>query len=596
MTVAAQAGGPPGGSVDEGLKRDVGFLGLMWASEGSIIGSGWLFGALTATVLAGPAVVFSWIIASAIVILLALIHAELGGIFHVSGGTSRFPHYAFGSLAGASFGWFSYLQAATVAPVEVLATVQYFSTVSWASGWFKIDPATGAGVLQGPGIWVALALLVVFGAINLVGIKWLSRSNTWVTSLKVFVPVLAIVVLVTTHFHMSNFTALGGFFLHTKGTTPFKLILEAIPGGGIVFSLLGFEQAVQLGGESSNPKRDIPRAVIGATLIGALIYILVQFAFIGALAPATLAHSSTWTTLGTNNPSLAESPYATLATIAGLGWLAVVLRIDAVISPGGTGLIYNTSTSRLSFGLSKNGFVPQVFEATSKKTKVPVFGIIIATIVGAVFLLPFPAWSALIGLVTSASVLMYAGAPLSLGALRYSKPQLHRPYLLPLAAVLCPLAFVCASLIVYWAGWETYSTLMVAVAIGYILMLISAAFKLNPKAPKIDWIAGIWIFPYLIGMGIISFFGQFGTGGAIGGLIAKNAAGVSHFMVGGTGFIPGDVGIPFWWDLGVVAVFSLIIYYVAMALRLPEAKVDEYASHLYPPEGVVTPETEEALY
>jgi amino acid transporter len=577
------------------LKRDVGFLGLMWASEGSIIGSGWLFGALTATVLAGPAVVFSWIIASAIVILLALIHAELGGIFNVSGGTSRFPHYAFGSLAGASFGWFSYLQAATVAPVEVLATVQYFSTVSWASGWFKIDPATGAGTLQGPGIWVALALLVVFGAINLMGIKWLSRSNTWITSLKVFVPVLAIVVLVTTHFHMSNFTALGGFFLHTKGTTPFKLILEAIPAGGIVFSLLGFEQAVQLGGESSNPKRDIPRAVIGATLIGALIYILVQFAFIGALAPATLAHASTWPGLA-SNASLAASPYATLATIAGLGWLAVVLRIDAVISPGGTGLIYNTSTSRLSFGLSKNGFVPQVFEATNRRTKVPVFGIIIATIVGALFLLPFPAWSALIGLVTSASVLMYAGAPLSLGALRYSKPQLHRPYLLPLAAVLCPLAFACASLIVYWAGWETYSTLMVAVAIGYILMLVSAAFKLNRNAPKIDWIAGIWIFPYLIGMGVISFFGQFGTGGAIGGLIGKNALGVSTFMVGGTGFIPGDFGIPFWWDLLVVAVFSLVIYYAAMALRLPEAKVDVYAAGLYPPEGEMVDSPATALY
>ena len=118
MTAVTQAGGPPGGAVDEGLKREVGFLGLMWASEGSIIGSGWLFGALTATVIAGPAVVFSWVIASAIVILLALIHAELGGIFNVTGGTSRFPHYAFGSLAGASFGWFSYLQAATVAPVE----------------------------------------------------------------------------------------------------------------------------------------------------------------------------------------------------------------------------------------------------------------------------------------------------------------------------------------------------------------------------------------------------------------------------------------------------------------------------------------------
>jgi amino acid transporter len=579
MTAVTQAGGPPGGAVDEGLKREVGFLGLMWASEGSIIGSGWLFGALTATVIAGPAVVFSWVIASAIVILLALIHAELGGIFNVTGGTSRFPHYAFGSLAGASFGWFSYLQAATVAPVEVLATVQYFSTVSWASSWY--DGKTNT--LSGVGIVVALALLVIFAAINLMGIKWLSRTNTWITSFKVFVPILAIVVLVTTHFHFGNFTAEGGFFL--KGANAPKVIMEAIPAGGIVFSLLGFEQAVQLGGESRNPKRDIPRAVIGATLIGAVIYLLVQFAFIGALAPATLAHSSTWATLGINNPSLAASPYATLATIAGLGWLAVVLRIDAVISPGGTGLIYNTTTSRLSFGLSKNGYVPKIFEATSKQNKVPVFGIIIATIVGALFLLPFPAWSSLIGIVTGASVLMYAGAPLALGALRYSKPALHRPYLLPIAAVLCPLAFVCAGWVVYWAGWGTYSTLMVAVAIGYILMLISAAFKLNPNQPKIDWIAGVWIFPYLIGMGIISFFGQFGNGGAVG-----NLSDGGKFMVGGTG------AIPFWWDLAVVAVFSLVVYYTAMHFRLSEAQVDVYASHLYPPEGEVTVEAAEALY
>jgi len=585
MTAVTQAGGPPGGLVDEGLKREVGFLGLMWASEGSIIGSGWLFGALTATVLAGPAVVFSWIIASAIVILLALIHAELGGIFNVTGGTSRFPHYAFGSLAGASFGWFSYLQAATVAPVEVLATVQYFSGVSWASNWY--DGKTNT--LSGLGIVVALVLLVIFAAINLMGIKWLSRSNTWITSVKVFVPILAIVVLVTTHFHVSNFSALGGFFL--KGADVPMSIMKAIPAGGIVFSLLGFEQAVQLGGESSNPKRDIPRAVIGATLIGALIYILVQFAFIGALAPATLAHSSTWATLGTNNPTLAQAPYATLATIAGLGWLAVVLRIDAVISPGGTGLIYNTTTSRLSFGLSKNGFVPKVFEATSKGAKVPVFGILIAAIVGALFLLPFPAWSALIGLVTSASVLMYAGAPLALGALRHSKPDLQRPYLLPLAGVLCPLAFVCASEIVYWAGWQTYSTLMVAVAIGYVLMLISAAFKLNPRAPKIDWVAGVWIFPYQIGMGVISFFGQFGTGGIIGGV-----GPFKHFMVGGTGFIPGDVGIPFWWDLAVVAVLSLVINYTAMRFRLSEARVDEYVSDLHPPEGAVEDQVVGALH
>src|ERR1700756_1194486 len=137
----------------EGLDRGVGFLGLLWSSEGSIIGSGWLFGALTAASIAGPSVIIAWVVASFIIIVLALIHAELGGLFPVSGGTrrfphyavgglsrggggaSRFPHYAFGSLAGGTFGWFAYLQAASVAPIEVLAAIQYASTYTFAHSW-----------------------------------------------------------------------------------------------------------------------------------------------------------------------------------------------------------------------------------------------------------------------------------------------------------------------------------------------------------------------------------------------------------------------------------------------------------------------------
>ncbi len=78
-----------------------------------------------------------------IVILLALVHAELGGLFPVSGGTSRFPHYAFGSFAGATFGWASYLQAATVAPIEVLAAIQYLSTAHWARHFFHSHVVNG---------------------------------------------------------------------------------------------------------------------------------------------------------------------------------------------------------------------------------------------------------------------------------------------------------------------------------------------------------------------------------------------------------------------------------------------------------------------
>src|SRR6201999_2100127 len=131
-------------------------------------------------------------------------------------------------------------------------------------------------------------------------------------------PVVTIVVLMVTHFHSGNFSAGGGFFV--KGAE-FKDILIAVPNGGVIFALLGFEQAVQLGGESSNPKRDLPRAVIGSVVIGAIIYVFAQVAFIGALNPKLIASAHTWANVGTN-AALVRGPFYTVAKLATLGWLA----------------------------------------------------------------------------------------------------------------------------------------------------------------------------------------------------------------------------------------------------------------------------------
>src|SRR5690348_1833489 len=363
----------------EGLDRGVSFLGLLWSSEGSIIGSGWLFGALAAATIAGPSALIGWVAASFIVILLALVHAELGGLFPVTGGTSRFPHYAFGSFAGATFGWASYLQAATVAPIEVLAAIQYLSTAHWARNFFVHHTVNGlpANTLSGSGIIAAVILMVIFVVFNLVGIRFLARANNAITWWKVAIPVGTIIVLLASNFHGSNFSHGGGFFVHGAAV---KSILIAIPSGGIVFALLGFEQAVQLGGEAKNPKRDLPRAVILSILIGAGIYILLQVAFIGALSPSFLHQHGPWTNLGdaNSNPAvvaLNAGPFYTVSKIAGLSLLAFLLRLDAVISPAGTGLIYTTSSARLSFALSKNGYVPTAFQTTNERTKVPVFGV-----------------------------------------------------------------------------------------------------------------------------------------------------------------------------------------------------------------------------
>src|SRR5689334_25127723 len=134
------------------MVREVGKVGLIWASVGSIIGSGWLFGAQKGLVAAGPAAIISWIIGGVMILVLALVHAELGGMYPVSGGTARFPHYAFGGFAGVSFGWFSWLQAATVAPIEVSAMITYGQHYSFAHSW--LNPKTG--VLTTSGLIVAV--------------------------------------------------------------------------------------------------------------------------------------------------------------------------------------------------------------------------------------------------------------------------------------------------------------------------------------------------------------------------------------------------------------------------------------------------------
>ncbi|HWD74376.1 MAG TPA: APC family permease [Solirubrobacteraceae bacterium] len=559
----------------EGLDRGVGFLGLLWASETSIIGSGWLFGAFGAAVLAGPSALLGWVLGSIIILVLALVHAELGGLFPVSGGTSRFPHYAFGSFAGATFGWASYLQAASVAPIEVLAAVQYLSTAHWARNFFHVDPAAGAagGTLHGWGYLVAGILMLMFVIINLVGIRYFARINNAITTWKVAIPVVTILILLIGHFHASNLgAAAGGFFTSHDAI---KNILLTLP-AGIIFSLLGFEQAVQLGGESANPGRDLPRAVILSILIGAAVYILIQLAFLGAMPPNVLAANGGWLGLGTSTgpvaKQLAAGPFFTLTSIVGISWLATVLRIDAVVSPGGTGLMYETASARLSFGLSRNGYVPTAFERVNG-ARVPVFGVIIATLVGVLFLLPFPSWAKLVGIVTSASVFMYAGAPVALGALRKQKPDLARTYRLPAAGILAPAAFAGAGWVILFSGWQTYSTLVLALLLGYALIWLSYAFKLNPKAPAMDWQAAPWIIAWIIGMGVISYLSAFGPGGIIGGIgFFKNV-----LDQGGTD----DIGL--WGGIIASGLFSLIIYYWAVSARLPESKVDEYVQDVYPP-------------
>jgi amino acid transporter len=547
MAVASAASGT---ASEPKLRREVGLVGLLFVAVGSIIGSGWLFGALTASQIAGPAVMISWVMGGGAMLLLALVHAELGGMYPVAGGSARFPHIAFGSLSGFAGGWFAFLGAVTTAPIEVEAAIQYSS--NYLSG--LTTTSGGTPVLTFEGYIVAGVLMLIFSIINVLGVRWLSETNKVVVWWKIFVPVLTVVVLLISAIHPHNFSGGGGFM-------PFgwKGVFLAIP-GAVIFSYLGFEQAIQLGGESQNPRRNIPFAVIGSMVIGVALYIALQVAYIVALDPSSLAKG--WDQVSFGGKGAVYGPFAGLATALGVGWLATLLYVDAIISPFGTGLLYVGTSARLTFGMGRDRYVPHRFSLLSTRG-VPLFAIAFSFLLGMIVFLPFPGWQQLVGFISSATVLAYSMAPLALGALRKQDPDRPRPYKLPVGGILSPLAFATAGIVLLFSGWAVVWKLIVAILLGFALLAISSATSKPELRPKLDWRSGSWLWPYIIGMGVISYFSSFSTTtpSTIPLISLRGPVNDLHFGV----------------DVAVTLVFSLLIYALAMRVRLPAAQTRKYA-------------------
>ncbi|PZS06789.1 MAG: APC family permease [Acidimicrobiales bacterium] len=525
------------------LRRDVGLVGLLFTSLGSVIGSGWLFGALTASSIAGPAAMLSWLLGGAAVTILALAHAEVGAMFPVAGASARIPHFAFGSLAGFCAGWFAFLGCVTTAPIEVEAALQY--ATHYIPG-LTVEHAHQI-VLTGLGYAVAALMMLFFSAINVLGVRWLSKTNIVTMWWKIAIPVVTVIALVFVSFHSGNFTAGGGFM-----PAGMKGVFSAIATGGVIFGFIGFEQAIQLGAESRNPRRNIPLAVIGSVLIGVVLYLALQFAFIAALDPASLQHG--WSALSSSGNTKQFGPFAALATGLGLGWLAFALYTDAFISPTGTGLLYVATSSRLSYAMGRQRYIPAIFGRLNLRGA-PVYAIAFSFLCGMIVFLPFPGWQQLVGFVSSATVIAYAMIPLALGALRKTAPDQPRPYRLPCSSVLAPLAFIVANEIILFSAWVVVWKLLVAIAIGFVLLGIALATTPTAQRPKLAWRPVAWMWPYLIGLGLVSYLSSF------------NIQDTDRIPLLGVEGPTGTLG--FGWDIAVMAAFSLGIYYLALQLRLP---------------------------
>lgn len=470
------------------LKRDITTTNILVASAGGMIGSGWLFSPFISAQMAGSNALISWIIAAIFMLFIALPLCELGSMFPVSGGMSNYPTYTHGHEVGFLFAWTSWLSYVVMTPIEIQAILQY------GSHFFPWMIVAGSATLKlsSYGYCVAIGIMFFVVLLNSYGIKLLAECNKYASIIKFVLPTMAIVAL------LYSAPSLANISIQLNDKSSWVQIFSALSAGGVIFAFTGFQNGLILAGEVKNPQRNIPIAILGAVLIGFILYFLLQFSFLAAIPQQYLVHG--WGALHYPGDS---GPLVGLTLLLGLGLVSVLLMFDAAFSPFGTTLVYTAATSRILYGMALNHHLPKVFLKVNRH-KIPYITLYVNFLVGIFSFLPFPGWQKLVAFLSSASILSYSIGPICLLAMRQLQPETYRPFKLIGAFLCCHIAFYLCNLMLYWCGFTILWKLNTALLIGLIL---SRVFNRKPlfaiNAPI------FWFISYMGFLLIISGLGSF---------------------------------------------------------------------------------------
>lgn len=479
------------------FKRQLSLVDLTFIGLGAIFGSGWLFAASHVSTIAGPAGIFSWLLGGFAVLLLGIVYCELGAALPRAGGVVRYPVFSHGPLLGYLMGFITLIAFSSLVAIEVVAARQY------AAAWFPSLTHAGSSNPTVAGWLLQFGLLCLFFLLNYFSVKTFAKANNFISLFKFIVPLLVIGVLFT-FFKPEN--------LSVQGFAPFGLsgIEMAVSAGGIIFAYLGLTPIISVASEVRNPQRTIPIALILSVLLSTAIYVLLQLAFLGSIPTEMLANG--WGAISKEF----SLPYRDIALTLGVGWLAYLVVADAVISPSGCGNIYMNATPRVIYGWARTGTFFKVFTRIDEKSGIPRPALWLTFALSVFWTLPFPSWEALINVVSAALVLSYAIAPVSVAALRRSAPGLERPFRVKGFAVLGPVSFIIAALIVYWSGWNTVSWLLgLQILMFFIYLLCKRLVPTDHLSIAQQVRSSAWLIGFYAATILLSWLGSFGGLGVL---------------------------------------------------------------------------------
>lgn len=470
------------------LERAISKGNLLMLSAGGMIGSSWLFSPFLSAKIAGPFALISWVLVTLFMLMIALPLCELGSIFPMAGGMVNYPNITHGKGLGFIFGWITWLSYVVCAPIEVQAVMQYASFYMP----YLVDGSKNGFHLSLYGFLASFVVLFLVMLLNSYGVRLFAKCNRYISVFKFIVPCLAI---------LAFFTAAPSLSHHIEFKLPasqdWVAIFSTLSFGGIAFAFAGFQNGLLMAGEVEHPNKAIPLSLLGAILIGFVIYFCLQWSFLVSLPDSAL--TSGWKNLNFEGQS---SPLVGLAVILGLGWIASLLMIDASVSPLGTSLVFTGVTARILYAMGFNKDIPKIF-ASVNRYKIPFFSLLINFFVGIFSFLPFPNWQDMVAFLSSCSILSYLIGPICLSAICQHHPELRKGFRVPMPFLVCFLSFYSAMLMLLWCGFAILWKLAVAIVIG-LLLNWSVNKHLLPRKNL------LWIVSLLMVVLVLSYFGEYG--------------------------------------------------------------------------------------
>jgi len=379
------------------LKRRIGTIEALFYGLGVIVGAGIYVLIAPAAGFAGNAVWLSFLLAAALATFTGLGYAELGSMFPKAAAEYVYIRRAYKShLFAFMLGWLIIFTGMVSISAVSLGFTGYFADL------FGVTEETARYFVP----LISAGLIALMAFVNFLGIKETSRLNIIMTSV-VIIGLLIIIFLAfgsgrigtVDYFEMPN--GLQGVFLAASL---------------IFFAYLGFEEIVNVAEETKHPRRVMPKAIILAVIISTALYVLTSISVVSLLGWLNLAES-----------------HAPLADAA-----AVVLGHNGELLLSGIALLATASTvlglilvvSRMIWGMSREGALPKFLSHIHARSTPA--AAIVAVAVGSMAFVFLGDIEHVASVTSAGALIIFLNVNLALIWLRYTRPDMHRPFRVPL--------------------------------------------------------------------------------------------------------------------------------------------------------------------